>query len=268
MEKPTLEGILHFHSETGTEGGHWAFQDERFISCVPPRYGVWDNQVVWDSTNPERKGKTQKDVEVFRKGQWYPLNDPMHEDPDFFASSLFRGEGRGDHEADKRLMKRYDFTIKYAADWMNERYGEGNWHLEDSSTVIVFDGTRIVYGGTPSTEPQRPYGVGANDLTRVMVEWEDRAVEQRLSNSILVSSWSYEGLHILGNRDHLTIYDSQKKDQLLWSGVIALQQYDLFTQAASGMWIHADQKGIEREVWAKYFFDKCPATLVPYRSKK
>jgi len=26
-----LEGVLTFHSETGTEGGYWAFQDSRYI---------------------------------------------------------------------------------------------------------------------------------------------------------------------------------------------------------------------------------------------
>ncbi|MDP2598330.1 MAG: hypothetical protein Q8P49_00695 [Candidatus Liptonbacteria bacterium] len=33
-EKPmeALRGVLHFWFETGTEGGHWAFQDARFIS--------------------------------------------------------------------------------------------------------------------------------------------------------------------------------------------------------------------------------------------
>ena len=30
-----LKGVVHLHSETGTEGGWWAFQDERFI--YPPR---------------------------------------------------------------------------------------------------------------------------------------------------------------------------------------------------------------------------------------
>lgn len=29
-----LEGVLHFWSETGTEGGYWAFQDKNFI--FPP----------------------------------------------------------------------------------------------------------------------------------------------------------------------------------------------------------------------------------------
>ena len=32
----TLNGLCVFHSETGTEGGFWAFQDERFIE--PTRY--------------------------------------------------------------------------------------------------------------------------------------------------------------------------------------------------------------------------------------
>ena len=34
----TLEGILHLHSETGTEGGYWAFQDSKFISIKTTRY--------------------------------------------------------------------------------------------------------------------------------------------------------------------------------------------------------------------------------------
>ena len=27
----TYKGVLVFHSETGTEGGYWAFQDEKFM---------------------------------------------------------------------------------------------------------------------------------------------------------------------------------------------------------------------------------------------
>ena len=33
----TLEGILHFHSETGTEGGYWAFQDSKYIQENVPK---------------------------------------------------------------------------------------------------------------------------------------------------------------------------------------------------------------------------------------
>lgn len=28
----TIQGVCDFHSETGTEGGYWAFQDKRFIT--------------------------------------------------------------------------------------------------------------------------------------------------------------------------------------------------------------------------------------------
>lgn len=265
-KRKTLEGILHLHSETGTEGGYWAFQDKRFITKTSPSFGVFANQTVWDSNNPGRRGKIQNKNEVFLKGKWLPLPDPMTKDPDYVVSSLFQGEGRGDYEADKRLMERYSFKIKYAADKMNKRYGKGNWHLEDPSTAVTSDGTRVMYGGTPSTKPQRPYDVPQNGLTRATVKWDDNIVEQeRLSNTLLVDNWSYEGLHILQNRDHLTIYHPQEEGQEVWKGVINLQQYDLFTQTAFGFWIHADQKGIEREVWAEYFFKEYPARLVPHR---
>lgn len=260
--KDALSGVCCFHSETGTEGGYWAFQDERFISYVLPPYGVWDNQIVWDSINPKRKGRTQKDAEVFRSGQWYPLPDPMQKNPDYYASSLFRGEELGDRDADKRLMEKYDFTIKYDADLMNEQYGEGNWRLENPSTAVTSDGTRVFYGGTPHTEPLRPYGVSTGELTRVTVEWEDGPVEQRLSDSLLVNSWSYEGLHVLKNGDHLTIHSKDNPNQVVWSGNIRLRQYSLFTEHASGLWIHADQEGVDRETWARWFLEEYPATLV------
>ncbi len=271
-KRKTLEGILYLYSETGTEGGHWAFQDKRFITLTPPSFGVFANQTVWDSNNPERRGKIQNKNEVFLNGKWLPLPDPMTEDPDYVISSLFHGERRGNHEADKRLMERYGFKIEYAADRMNKRFGKGNWHLEDPSTAdtaVTSDGTRWCYGGTPSTKPERPYGVPQNGLTRTTVKWDDDIVEQeRLSNTLLVTNWSYEGLHLLKNGDGLTIYHPQKKDQEVWTGIISLHQHKAFTQAASGMWIHADQKGIEREIWAEYFFKGYPARLVPYRKRK
>ncbi|MBR9683493.1 hypothetical protein GOV03_03045 [Candidatus Woesearchaeota archaeon] len=266
MDNNSLEGILLLHSETGTEGGYWAFQDSFFITRELPPFGVFVDQIVWDLHNPERKGKIQDRGEVYLNNEWLPLPDPMTEDPDYVVSSLFRGEKRGNPEADKRLMERYGFKIKYAADRMNERHGEGKWYLEDPSTAVTSDGTRWHYGGTPSTEPNRPYGVPQNGLARVTVKWDDGIVElKRFSNNLLVNSWSYEGLHLLGDGDHLTIYDSDNKDEV-WSGVINLKHHPLFTEDAFGLWIHADQIGIDRETWAEYFFEGYPATLIP--SKK
>ena len=73
--------------------------------------------------------------------------------------------------------------------------------------------------------------------------------------------YSNEGLLILENGDFLTIYDPNNKDKVVWSGEINLQQYNLFTEAAYGYWIHADQIGIERETWTEYFLKEYPARL-------
>ncbi len=262
-----LKGVLFLHSETGTEGGYWAFQDQRFINKITPSYGVFTNQTVWDSKNPERKGKTQDDTEVFLEDKWLPLPDPMQEDPDYIASSLYRGESIGDREADKRLMDKYKFKIKYSADMMDDQFGKGNWRLEGPSTAVTLDGTRWVHGGTPNTEPMRPYGVPPCGLTRATVEWEDGATEKCLSNTILVDNWSYEGMHILKNKDKLTIYHPDTKEKV-WSGLINLKQHKLFTEHASGLWIHADQIGIKRDVWAEYFFKEYPAELIPAYKRK
>lgn len=258
-----LKGVLFFHSETGTEGGYWALQDECHISYVPARY-VWGSQNVWDQVRSERKGRTQEGAEVLHDGEWLPLPDPMQEDPDYFVSSLFCGEKRGNREADQRLMEKYGFIIKYAADQMNERFGEGNWRLEGEGIAVTTDGTRWAYGlGVPQTDPWRPYGVAPGELTRVTVEWEDGVVEERLSDSLLVRQWSYEGLHYLGNGDHLTIYEKDGSGQIRWEGKIRLRQHPLFTETVFGMWIHADMKGWGREEWARLFFEEYPAELVP-----
>jgi hypothetical protein len=78
-------------------------------------------------------------------------------------------------------------------------------------------------------------------------------------------SWSREGLHILKDGDQLTIFSSNNPSQVVWSGIISLHQHPLFSEDASGLWIHADQEGIDRETWAMYFFKEYPAELIPFR---
>lgn len=80
-------------------------------------------------------------------------------------------------------------------------------------------------------------------------------------------NWSYEGRHILKDGDHLTIYHPGSKDEV-WSGVIALQHHPVFTEDANGMWIRADQIGLDRKVWAEYFLKEYPAKLVPSKELK
>ncbi len=252
--KNSLRGVLLIYIETGYEGSGWAFQDEHHISKVSPSYGIWGDETVWDSADPNRKGKTRDDAEVFHNGEWHPLPDPIQKDPDYVRSSLYCGEAGSNREADKRLMDKYGFIIKYAADRMNERYGEGNWRFESPSTAVLSDGTRVGLGTTPDIEPNRPYGVSANDLTRVTVKWSDGSVESRLSGSLLVKAYNYIGLHILENGDRLTVYDKDNPSRVLWKGIIQI----LPNRKHPGIPI---QMNVGRKKWCRWFLEGYPATL-------
>jgi len=72
--------------------------------------------------------------------------------------------------------------------------------------------------------------------------------------------WNHVGIHILKNDDFLTIYAKDEKN-IVWEGIVELISYPLFTQNASGLWIHADQTGVDRDIWAKWFFDEHPVTI-------
>ncbi len=156
-----LEGVLHLHSETGTEGGYWAFQDSRFIEQNTTRHACKGCGLYWDKS----------------------MSSSMPENPDY----------------------------------------------------------------------ERPEG------------WPEFCVpEEHEFELVSKESWSYEGLKYLNDGDKLTIYHPDTGDEV-WSGVIDLEQHDLFTEDARGYWIHADQKGIDRDEWAEYFFEKYPAKLEPLK---
>ncbi len=80
--------------------------------------------------------------------------------------------------------------------------------------------------------------------------------------------WSYAGLHILEDGDELTIYDKNDHKKIIWSGIIHLKFYPVFTESAYNFWIHSDQFGVERNVWAKWFINEYPAKLVKAKNKK
>ncbi|MBI5398447.1 hypothetical protein HZB03_03195 [Candidatus Woesearchaeota archaeon] len=168
-----LEGILFLHSETGTEGGYWAFQDSRYIQRNGPR-GYCKNCGFYMK---KRSGT----LEIQR------------------VTAL-----------DEEVMQEY------------ERTGEIN---------------------------EKPNCANNNH------------------EEVIADAWDYQGLHILENGDHLTIYHPDNNEEV-WSGVINLKQHDLFSEHASGWWIHADQKGIERAVWAEYFFKEYSAKLIPSNKHK
>ena len=77
--------------------------------------------------------------------------------------------------------------------------------------------------------------------------------------------YSYDGLHILKDGDWLTIHSEDGPQATIWSGIIKLRNFPSFTNIVFDMWIHAEQEGVEREVWAKWFIEEYPATLIPYK---
>jgi len=159
-----LKGVCHFFSETGTEGGDWAFQDERYIQKNFPR------------------GWCKKCGKVL-----VPQSGPI------------------------QLVR-----------------------VDQITEETLRDGKVVERPDCPDNNHEEDIG--------------DR--------------WSYEGLHCLENGDSLTIYSKENPNEVVWSGVIKLKNFPLFTEHASGLWIHADQMGIERETWAKWFFEGNPAILV------
>lgn len=144
-DKPggAIEGVCAFHSETGTEGGYWAFQDSRHIEKNVPR------------------GWCKKCGEILKNSAWATNKCP-----------------NGEHE-------------EYIGDL-----------------------------------------------------------------------WSYDGLYILKDGDRLTIYSKDEPNKIVWSGTIKLRQYPPFTKDAFGLRIHAEQEGADRKIWAKWFFEEYPATLI------
>ena len=151
----TLEGILHFFSETGTEGGLWALQENKYITPKTTRYSCVKCHLYWDKNR-------NKKVPVY--------------------------------EGDYCSPKDHEFEL-----------------------------------------------VCKND-------------------------WDYKGLNILEDGDELTIHHPETKEEV-WHGIIELTHYDPFTQHIHGLWMHADQKGIDRETWAEYFFKEYPAELRKQKRK-
>ena len=152
----SLEGKLFLYSETGTEGGYWAFQDSRFISSNTTRYSCKKCNLYWDKEK-----------------------EPMPAAPE------------------------------------------------------------------PTSKDSLPNCCSPDD---------------HHFKPVCEENWSYEGLHVLEDGDQLTIYHPNNNKKV-WSGVIALKQHPMFTEDASGLWIHADQIGIDRKIWAEYFFKEYRAKL-------
>lgn len=75
---------------------------------------------------------------------------------------------------------------------------------------------------------------------------------------------SYEGLHRLRNGDYLTVRDTT--GAVLFDGEVRLvRRTDVYrseTATIFGWWVNQEPDvGVDREIWARWFFDDLPATL-------
>ncbi len=115
----TLQGFLHFYSETGTEGGYWAFQDARHITPNVTRFSCAKCSAYWD------------------KG-----HDPVGPT----AESHPEGESCGWGEP-YCAPDAHDFRLVSPEDWSYE----GLHVLRDGDVLTVYDKadrTKIVWSGT------------------------------------------------------------------------------------------------------------------------
>jgi hypothetical protein len=194
-------GILHFFSETGTEGGHWAFQDREFM-------GIPNPAVVCVRCGQYRKSPDEP-IRPVTFSVWEP-EDKKRED----GATVMRGyrsittppppdANLGPSEFDRRFTK----------------------DRNDRAALCLKE-------GHPEWKPVHPEG-----------------------------SWSYEGLHVLKDGDHLRVFNPDNPAKVVWEGDIQLVTHPLFTEDAGGFWIHADQAGEDRKAWAKMFFEGYPAEL-------
>ncbi len=261
MIEKVLEGKLFLHSEQGMEGGYLAIQDKKFIQYDLPKFGVTENMKVFDKNDSSKFGITSE-PEIYLNGLWNPWPDPICNEPDYKISSLYCGEEKGDLDADKRLMKKYGFELKYTEDKANESYGVGNWRfIKQPSNIELKDGSLISMGGTPTSIPNRPYGIPKNGLTRVTVKWSNGEVEKkRLSDTLLVEGWSYEGLHHLKETDYLIVKDPVT-NEIICEGQLDLIPLTVFSQTKNG---HFESN--KSDMWQRYFTDKYFAEL--HRNKE
>jgi hypothetical protein len=256
MTEKILEGKLLCYSEQGMEGGYLSIQDKNFISLSSPTFGVNNGCKVWDKNDISRFGQTSN-MEVLIENVWLEFPDPICKDKDFEISSLYCGEINGDLDADKRLVEKYNFKIKYSVERLNETYGNGNWKIDRQLPyVILKDGTHLHFGDSPTTIPARPYGIPQFAKTRMTVNWSDGNISEKLSSdNLLIEKYDFKGLHMLKNQDIIKVYDIKSKD-IIREGLIDEIPLKIFSQTQKG---HFEKDGSGN--WERYFSDNYYAEL-------
>jgi hypothetical protein len=252
-----LKGRLIQYTEQGMEGGYLSFQDENQIRRirVDSAFGFSESRKVWNSEFGGKVGKTSN-IEVFINDTWTNYYDQIIYDEDYEKSSIYLGELKGDKEADKRLSKKYNFQIMYLEERLNEKYGVGKWRYDGSfSNISLDDGTKVQFGDTPDTKPNRPYGITSDTKVRMTVYWSDGTVEHiKLSTDLFIERWDYNGLYTLKPEDLIIVFDKTLKNEID-KGRVSEIGLKIFSDTKLGHFEMGNMK------WEKYFEEFYEAEL-------
>jgi hypothetical protein len=122
-----LIGVTEFYSETGTEGGYWAFQDERFIKPNTTRFWCKHCYLNWTKN-------TESEEDVLRKGEERRVS----------ASGMPYCE---------RI--KHDFVPISPEDWSYE----GLYLLKNDDYLTIFDRekTKVLWSGTIHLKHYPPF---------------------------------------------------------------------------------------------------------------
>jgi len=130
FDKTPLRGVLHLFSESGTEGGFWAFQDERFIQPNTKNFRCIACGLFWDKERfPDGPPSTDKIPETSVRVEVFPL-----------------GKAMGCGTPQKCLQGKHVFELTSEELWSYE----GLHVLQNGDKLTIFskeDASRIAWSG-------------------------------------------------------------------------------------------------------------------------
>lgn len=98
------------------------------------------------------------------------------------------------------------------------------------------------------------------DERRVEVLFADKNVDLVYPGDLAVKQYGYEALHFLNNGDELVIFDRENRQEVVWEGVVDLQE----RKRGEGSRIHpakSIQHGFDLDDWVSMFTPESPAQL-------
>jgi len=169
----TYQGVLTFHSETGTEGGFWAFQDEKFMGLdAGQQFSCTRCHRVWD-----KNAQDEPPAPSFTYWQEGYEKDGIRHLAGYHWSDVYLPDGKlhPTSEFDREFTSANNEVARQCAEeghlgWEN-MYPDGIWSyeglhiLDDGDELTVWDDStppvRIFQGTVKLPPRQDPYAKGA-----------------------------------------------------------------------------------------------------------